>query len=96
MGLTTAPAAAVGQGLTLADADGWGHMGNWGWGMAIFGWVFMALIVVLVVWLIWSTTRRPEPPGRSERRALDVLDERYARGEIEREEYLNRKADLEH
>ncbi len=79
----------------VADAGGWDHMGGWGWGMAIFGWLFMALVVVLVGWLIWSTTRRPESPGRNERRALDLLDERYAKGEIDRDGYLERKADLE-
>jgi putative membrane protein len=70
--------------------DGWG-----GWGMAVFGWLFMALIIVLVVWLIWTTTRSGEsrrPVAHST--ALEVLDGRYARGEIEREEYLQRKEDL--
>jgi putative membrane protein len=70
-------------------------MDGWGWGMAVFGWLFMALIVVLVAWLVWSTTRsgdRRTPPGST---ALAVLDERYARGEIEREDYLRRKEDLQ-
>lgn len=79
----------------LADVDGWGHMGGWGWGMAMFGGLFMALIVVLVAWLAWSTTRRPEPQRLGEQRALDVLDGRYAKGEIDRDEYLERRADLE-
>jgi putative membrane protein len=70
--------------------DGWG-----GWGMALFGWLFMALIIVLVVWLIWTTTRSDgsrRPVSHST--AREVLDERYAHGEIEREEYLQRKEDL--
>ena len=70
-------------------------MGDMGWGMVIFGWVFMTLIVTLVVWLIWSAGRRPEPSGRGGGRALSLLDERYARGAIERDEYLERKSDLE-
>lgn len=86
---------AVGSGLVSADADGWGHMGGWGWGMALFGWVFMVLVVALVVWAIWSSPGRSETPGRRRRGALDVLDERYARGEIERDEYLQRRDDLE-
>ena len=95
MGLMTSFWTILATSPVLADADGWGHMGGWGWGMAIFGWVFMALVVGLVVWLIWSTTRRPESPHRGERRAVDLLDERYAKGEIDRDEYLERKADLE-
>ena len=78
----------------LADAYGWGHMGGWGSGMAVFGMLFMTLLVV-VVWLVWTTAGRPTSPSRSGHLALDLLDERYARGEIDRDEYLERKTDLE-
>ena len=78
-----------------AHAGGWSHMGGWGWGMAIFGLVFMVLIVVLVAWLIWLATRRPGSFGDGRRGAVDLLDERYARGEIDRDEYLQRKSDLD-
>ena len=82
-------------GSVLADVDGWGHMGGWGWGMAIFGWLFMTVVVVLVAWLIWSTTRRAELGGRTVSRAVELLDERYARGELDRDQYLEQRADLE-
>ncbi len=78
-----------------ADAGRWSHMGGWGWGMAISGWLFMILLVSLVGWLIWSATRRPESSNGDRRGAGDILDARYARGEIERDEYLQRKNDLE-
>ena len=87
--------------MTIAALSGpgaggdWGHMGGWGWGMAIFGWLFMTVVIVGVGWAIWSTTRRPEQPLRQTPSALDVLDDRYARGEIDRDEYLERKGDLE-
>ncbi|MBU1227457.1 MAG: SHOCT domain-containing protein [Actinobacteria bacterium] len=80
--------------IVSADPGDWGHMDGWGWGMGVFGWLFMALIVVSVAWMIWSTTRagdRRTSPGST---ALEVLDERFARGEIDREEYLRRKEDL--
>jgi putative membrane protein len=54
------------------------------WGLIIAG------IVVLVRWLMGSS--RSMPPGKN---AREILDERYARGEIEREEYEQRKRDLE-
>lgn len=75
-------------------AGGFDHMGGLGWGMVIFGWVFMVAIVGLVVWLIVSTTRGSNR-SVSARSAIDVLDERYARGEIDREEYMQRRTDLE-
>jgi putative membrane protein len=58
-----------------------------------FGLVFMIAILGLVVWALLSAIRRPGSGSR--RGALDLLDERYARGEIEREEYLEKRADLE-
>ncbi len=79
----------------LADANGWDHMGGWGWGMMFFGWLFMVALVALIGWAIWSATRRPEPTGGHEGRARQLLDERYARGEIDRDEYLERSADLD-
>lgn len=93
MPVSTEHFAAV--GAALAHADGWGHMGSWGWGMAIFGWLFMAAIVGLMVWLIISLTRGPGGSRGGESKALALLDERYAQGEISRDEYLERKRDLE-
>lgn len=87
--------ALVDASALSAETAGWSHMGGWGWGMAISGWLFMMLLVSLVGWLIWSATHRPESFNDNRRGAGDILDARYARGEIEREEYLQRKNDLE-
>ncbi len=46
----------------------------------------------LVVWLVFVLIR-PRTP-HSDDRAKAILDERYARGEIDREEFLARQADL--
>lgn len=73
-----------------------GMMGWGGW-MAPFGmivWILiLALLVAGIVWLFGALTRRS---GESGRRApgLDVLEERYARGEINRDEYLEKKRDI--
>lgn len=81
----------------LADGYGWDHMGRWGWGMAVTGWVFMALLIGLVAWLMVSSTRHGSPQAHESSRfeAIDTLDRRYARGEIDRDEYLARMEDLE-
>ena len=56
---------------------------------------FSYAIVALVVWLVRSASG-PGTHHASPRRAsgLDVLDERYARGEIKREEYLQKRKDI--
>ena len=81
-------------------------MGGWG---GVIGLVIMlavlALIVVGVVFLVRGLSGRQDygqvgqpqgPPsgGPAPKSALQVLEERYARGEIGREEFLQRKQDL--
>jgi len=57
--------------------------------------VFLALIVVGVVFVVRSFSEGGRTPSRSwGSRALDILDERFARGEIDREEYEERRRTL--
>lgn len=77
---------------------GWGMMGGYGGygGFGMFIWpIILIAIVALVVWLVRSTAAsgmHNVPTRRSS--GLDVLEERYARGEINRDEYLQKKRDL--
>ncbi|MFI9626030.1 SHOCT domain-containing protein [Streptomyces sp. NPDC052042] len=76
--------------------------GGWGWGgwflMAVVTVVFWALLIAGAVALTHYVTggrgRRPGPPpgeaGWGGRRAEDLLAERFARGEIDDEEYRRR------
>lgn len=69
-----------------------------------FGWLFMLAFWVFVVWAIivfvkWAAgmNRGVNPSGESSRRGpspLEILQERYARGEITKREYDQKKADL--
>jgi putative membrane protein len=70
----------------------WGMWGLWGIGMMLFMLVFWALVIAGVIMAVRSVMRQ----GRASRSdpALDILRERYARGEIDREEFLARKRDL--
>jgi putative membrane protein len=55
--------------------------------------LFLALIVVGIVLLLRPTVG--SEPRREHDRALEILNERFARGEIDREEYEERRRVLE-
>ena len=68
-----------------------------GWGMG-FGWLFMllplALFIILVLILVrsYDSDRGRMPPPKT---AREILDERFAKGEIDREEYEMRRKVLD-
>jgi putative membrane protein len=80
----------------------YGMMGGWdGWGWFwpfhfIIPLLFLALIVTVVVLLVRYAAGWSDHPSRLERRSagLESLDERYARGEINRDEYLQKRQDI--
>ncbi len=88
----------------------WGHGGMMGydgywqggypmafaghWILFILFWGLVITALVLLIRYLWrgGPARPAEPAERG--RALSILEERYARGEIDREEFLQRKRDL--
>ena len=57
--------------------------------------LLLAAIVVGAVLIARQWTHRPLPPTPpAHMSAVEALDVRYARGEIERDDYLQRRADL--
>lgn len=97
----TLPLALLLGGVAHAEYYGPSHMwgGEWGWGHMIFGSLAMVLfwggiilvIVLLVRWLgpgVSSQQVSSPPPSKT---ALDILKERFARGEIDKDEFEERK-----
>ncbi len=86
-----------------ADLGDQGHMGNMmgdmGWGWMIFGpfmmivfLVIAVIVVVLIVRWLGGTGQGTIPSGKS---PIDNLRERFARGEIDKKEFEERRRVLE-
>lgn len=67
----------------------WGHP-SWYWAMGIHGILWLTLIALIVVAVGLTRSTRRALPG-TENSANSEFDIRYARGEITRGEYLERK-----
>jgi len=74
----------------------WHNSWDWGWGHMAFGGLMMfafwggiiVLIVLAVRWIGGNSAGQKSPASNS---AVDGLNERFARGEIEKEDYEDRK-----
>jgi len=77
----------------MMDGYGMGSGFGFGGGFMILWWIVIIAVVVMVVkWLSSSYGTA----GKSEResKALEILEERYARGEIDEQEFQKRKREL--
>lgn len=99
-------AAAVLGSLSM---PAWGYGGGYRYdsgmmygGGGIFGWLMMILIIVLVVavaiglirWIFPSGHRPPSGSQMPNKSALEILEERYARGEIDKDEFEEKRKTL--
>ena len=93
------------NGVAWADGPGgsFGHdmmMSSWGWWGMVFGPLMMiaivaAIVVVVVLILRWlggvnAGTSMP-PAGTAAKTPLDILKERFAKGEIEKDEFEEKR-----
>lgn len=100
--LALMPAAVWAQGSSDADRYAYGPRMMWwdgGWYGMVFGPLFMILVLAIVIavavllvrWIggPWhGTPPHHTPPGRT---PLDILKERFARGEIDKDEFEERR-----
>jgi len=92
----TLPATIAASAALAGPGDEWGYGHMWGGGygmvggglmMLLFWGVIIALIFVAVRWY----SDKSQQTGSS---ALKILEERFARGEIDEDEFTRRKAAL--
>jgi putative membrane protein len=78
--------------------------GHWGWGIFWFGRIFLLALVLIIIWLVVRVRRdgrMRQGEGSSFRHIdtgveapLEILKKRYARGEINKDEFDRIKDDL--
>lgn len=83
----------------------WHMWSGWGWGGMFIGVIVMLLfwgiVITLLFFAIRSLIRSNQSGGfrdvhsRERQTPLEILKERYARGEITRQEYQDMRRDLE-
>lgn len=88
-------------GSVYGWGDGYPSMMGWGfgwmmWFMPMFMIAFWGLVIWAVVAVVQGVSRASGsgPTASREEPALEILKRRYARGEISREEYEEKKRDL--
>jgi putative membrane protein len=74
-------------------------MMGYGWGMGMGGWIFMALFwIVLLGLIVWGVgallPRTPYGQGGRPERPEEILDRRFALGEIDIEQYRRARENL--
>ncbi|MFT4097589.1 MAG: SHOCT domain-containing protein [Rhodoblastus sp.] len=80
----------------------WSYDTVWSWPFHGIGPLGALLIVVFLAWLLLRDRRPreaagwswPQQPGPAAESARDILDKRYARGEITKDQYEAMKRDL--
>lgn len=73
-----------------------GYMMNWGFGYGgMFMWLIFLIVVGVAVYFIIQASKAKNVAGPAQETPLDILKKRYAKGEINKEEFDRMKKDLE-
>ena len=69
----------------------WGNQGF----MGVFMWIFWIAVIVGIIFLVkWIVMQSRSGEQKREENTLEILKKRYARGEIDKEEFEQKKKDL--
>ena len=72
----------------------WGHMMGYGYGGG-FMWLIVLVLVGVAVYFLLQVSKSKGSDGSIIETPLDILKKRYAKGEIDKEEFDRKKKDLE-
>ena len=59
-----------------------------------FMWIFWIVFIVALLWALATVIDRGKRANNRQSSALNILEQRYAKGEIEREEFEQKRKDL--
>lgn len=60
-----------------------------------FMWLFWIVIIIAIVWALKAATGQNSRRLTDQESALDILKKRYAQGEIDQQEFEQKRKDLE-
>ena len=75
-----------------------GFFGGMGWIGMILGFIFfIAIIIGIILFIVWIVKRSTHDSAdyKTESKSLEVLKERYAKGEITKEQYEEIKKNIQ-
>ncbi len=74
----------------MMDGYGYGMMGGGYWILGLIFWILVIIGLILLIKYLWERGGAK----RGEESALEILKKKYARGEISKEEFEEKKKDL--
>ena len=69
--------------------------GGWGFGMGLGMWIFWILLIVIIVVLVKVIAGSGSSSAPADKSPMEILKARFARGEIDEEEFNHRRHELE-
>ncbi len=84
---------ACGQGPYNRPMGNWGHMMGYGYGGG-FMWLIVLVLVGVVIYFLLQASKSKGSTVSTTETPLDILKKRYAKGEIDKEEFDRKKEDL--